>query len=149
MNGTTSDSDTDVKAEDKSGESEEAPKSEPVKIPILKTEDQNSSETVPPNKEDPAPAGLVTNAFFVYSDIAFFWSRPESLNYVHCEKSRRLKVCYIVTIPTNLTNHRSQTRGGGKRTYRQNRKHRSFQQSRCEKGRAFRGKHRANTVKMY
>merc|ERR1719268_759599 len=50
MNGTTSDSDTDVKAEDKSGESEEAPKSEPVKIPILKTEEQSSSETVPPNK---------------------------------------------------------------------------------------------------
>ena len=71
MNGTTSDSDTDVKAEDKSGESEEAPKSEPVKIPILKTEDQNSSETVPPNKEDPAPAGLVTNALFVYSTFAF------------------------------------------------------------------------------
>ena len=71
MNGTTSDSDTDVKAEDKSGESEEAPKSEPVKIPILKTEDQNSSETVPQNKEDPAPAGRVTNAFFVYSNFAF------------------------------------------------------------------------------
>ena len=72
MNGTTSDSDTDVKAEDKSGESEEAPKSEPVKIPILKTEDQNSSETVPPNKEDPAPAGLVTNAIFCLFKLCFF-----------------------------------------------------------------------------